>query len=60
MKRILNFIYWFLIFTILNLMCAFLFAKAFQLEPGTCFIVLTVLEISLLFSTESKKEDNGK
>jgi|JI9StandDraft_1071089.scaffolds.fasta_scaffold733669_2 hypothetical protein len=60
MKRILNFIYWFLIFTILNLMCAFLFAKAFQLEPSTCFIVLTVLEISLLFSTESKKEDNGK
>lgn len=41
-------------------MCAFLFAKAFQLEPSTCFIVLTVLEISLLFSTESKKEDNGK
>lgn len=60
MKKILNFIYWFLIFTILNLMCAFLFAKAFQLEPSTCFIVLTVLEISLLFSTESKKEDNGK
>ncbi len=60
MKRILNFIYWFLIFTILNLMCAFLFAKAFQLEPSTCFIVLTVLETSLLFSTESKKEDNGK
>lgn len=55
MKRVLNFIYWFLVFTILNLMCAFLFAKAFQLEPSTCFIVLTVLEISLLFSTESKK-----
>ncbi len=60
MKRVLSFIYWFLIFTILNLMCAFLFAKAFQMEASTCFIVLTVLEISLLFSTESKKENNGK
>jgi len=60
MKRILNFIYWLLIFTILNLMCAFLFAKAFQLEPSTCFIVLVVLEISLLFSTESRKENDGK